>query len=242
MTQSLDTESLISTDIRNEEVREVLKLGHMPLAAAVRYLNIYVGSDPNWKQYLGEIFNKVKDPDKMRQLVSCAILLPAVDRSLTIDPAHPENLLFKIHAFRQLNERDWFKLFQDTFSRDVDIDAWRVMILAEGVIHPIDYAPMSRQAYNWLYEKAQNTGAVEIEGSNEISERFIRLVQVYGGAVICNIFSRHPHTIQSLVNWRTGYFFERNIFNVYKKDEIIKIKQAELQKTNKQLVKSIRII
>lgn len=243
MTESLDVESLVSTDLRNEEVREVIKQGNIA-SVAPRYLKTYVG-ETDWKAHLETLWqrSKNKDVEKFKQIICAAILLPAMDRSTQIDSAHPENLLFRMPYYHQLDTRDWLADFKKVFSRDVDINAWRSQVLVEGVIHPIEYHPFSRQAYNWLYEKAKDTGAIQTEkDGTEISQRFMRLVQVYGGAVICNIFTRHTNTIQTLVNWRSGYFFERNIYNVYKLDEILALKQAELQKANKSLVKSIKIV
>lgn len=244
MISTKEESKLLSTEIQNEEIREVLKENVLPVEVAKRYLNIYLGQLDNWDHYLGLLWKySSSNPEKMKQLVCAAMLLPAVDRSTKIDQTHPENLLLKVRSFHQIDQRDWFELFKQTYNRDVEIDVWRMQALSLGVVHPIEYQPISRQAFNWLYEKVEYNNLIHNdEIKKDITSRLTHMIQAYGGAVICNIFTRHAKTLETIVNWRTGYFFERNIFNVYKIDEILKIKKAELQKTNQKLVKSIKVL
>lgn len=67
------------------------------------------------------------------------------------------------------------------------------------------------------------------------------LVKAYGGAVICNIFINHKSNVDKVFNWRSGYFFEKQIHKVYSIDQIKKIKLAELNKTNSQYIKKVGV-
>lgn len=242
---------MLATDFRNNDVNEILKDNKFNESVAKRYLNTYVGFNTDWSVQIDYIWQRIlktkgsnEDHQKLLyRAIACAVLLPAVDRSTYIDIAHPENLLLKISGYKQLQERDWFQLFQDTYRKDMDNEDTRNCALALGVIHPFDLAPYPRQAFNWLYERAERSGVITDDDiKHDISARFENLVQAYGGAVICNVFTRHDGEIKNLVNWRTGYFFERAINNVYTREEILKIKKLELEKTNKNLIKSIKII
>jgi hypothetical protein len=55
------------------------------------------------------------------------------------------------------------------------------------------------------------------------------------------MFVKHKNNISKVFNWRSGYFFEKEIHKVYKIDEIIKIKNTELQKLNQKYVKKITL-
>ena len=126
--------------------------------------------------------------------------------------------------------------------KDILIQNNRKNLLGLGVIDPIDYSPLTRQAYNWLYSEAQNAGIINEGNKKEISIKLQNLVRIYGGAVISNIFSNHKSSLNKILNWRSGYFFEKEIHKVYKIDEIIKIKSTELQKLNQKYVKKITIL
>jgi hypothetical protein len=108
-------------------------------------------------------------------------------------------------------------------------------------VYPIVYAPWPRQAFNWLFKAAEESGQVTDENREQVEKRFERLVLTYGGLVICHIFQKEEYKIKKKVlNWRTGYFFERLIFDIYTIDQVLKIKKQELLKTNKTLVKQIQ--
>ena len=55
------------------------------------------------------------------------------------------------------------------------------------------------------------------------------------------VFVNHKTNIDKVFNWRSGYFFEKQIHKVYSVDEIKKIKLAELNKTNNKYIKTIDI-
>lgn len=213
-----------------------------------RYLNLYVGElgKDEWNRHLSTLMGRLKrkmDPqlakDQLRKIVSCAILLPAIDR--TKIPDNPENLLFWCSSYDQFNQRDWVAEFAEVVKRDDEITDWRNTCQRLGVIHPIVYAPYSRQAYNWLFRWAEDSGDMTDANKAVLEQRFERLVLTYGGLVVCSLFQKEEGKIKrKVLNWRTGYFFERLIFDVYSLDQVIKIKKQELSKTNPTLVKQIK--
>ncbi len=105
--------------------------------------------------------------------------------------------------------------------------------LSIGVIDPIEFQPFTRQAFNWLYEQATKTGVV----TKESEKRFRNLVWIYGGMAISNIFTRHEVKLKKVLNWRSGYFFERVLHEVYTFDQLQKIKQLELERTSEKLIR-----
>ena len=216
--------------------------GTLSKAAAARYLTIYLG-DPSANTWEGQIddlwtrLNRKGQADQMKQILSCAILLPAFDAQ---DLSQPEILLHKCQFYRQFNDRDWFRELQAVVARDIEISGWRAQALSLGVIKPFDLAPYTRQAYNWLYSHAEESGAVTEASKEDIRRRMANMVYAYGGAVICSVYHKEQDKqVKKIVNWRTGYFFERLIYRVYEPDQVIKIKTEELHKTNAKLVKRI---
>lgn len=200
------------------------------------YLNIYVAR-ADWKPYLDKLWTKVKhSKEEYCKAVACAILFPYHNRSFHVDSEHPEGFLLGIFRFDQYNERDWAEEFREVIDRDAKIQEMRKKFLHLGVIDPIEFAPYPRQAFNWLRLKAEET---KVEINDELSNDFKRLVHIYGGAVVCNLFSRHTEVIQRVLNWRSGYFFERSIYEVHSPDEIYKIKKAELDHANEKLIRKL---
>jgi hypothetical protein len=149
--------------------------------------------------------------------------------------------LFWCTAWTQFNEKDWFKLFQENIEEDIRITKDRNAIIMLGVVDPIDVSPLTRQAFNWLYNRAKEVSDLNEDNTKELEAKFFNLVKAYGGAVICNMFVKHKNNISKVFNWRSGYFFEKEIHKVYKIDEIIKIKNTELQKLNQKYVKKITL-
>jgi hypothetical protein len=130
-------------------------------------------------------------------------------------------------------------MFQDFVKKDIEIIENRNKIIVLGVIDPIDISPLTRQAFNWLYDQAKASNVIDKDNAEDIKLKFSNLVKAYGGAVICNMFVKHKKNIQDVFNWRSGYFFEREIHKVYSLDSLIKIKTTELQKVNQNYVKRI---
>lgn len=213
---------------------------------ATRYLNIYV-AEIDWNTHIARVFNKIKAQgyspdeakDRLRKIIACTILLPIYDKQKVPDP--PENLIYWCPSWHQFNDRDWYALLEEVHAKDVNIAKWRNQSQSLGIIDPIDYSPITRQAFNWLYGAAEESGSITAENQQRLEQAFKKLVWAYGGAVICSLFQKPDAGIKRKVhNWRTNYFFERLIFDNYSIDQVIKIKRQELKKTNPKLVKQIR--
>lgn len=212
---------------------------------AVKYLSLYVG-DADWSKHIDTLWSRLlRKHDEsqakvlLKKTIACATMLPVYDR--TKIPDNPENLLFWCPTYQQFNEKDWTEIFLEIVSKDEQIEGWRLECQRLGVVYPIVYAPWPRQAFNWLFKAAEESRQVTEENREQVEKRFERLVLTYGGLVICHIFQKEEYKIKKKVlNWRTGYFFERLIFDIYTIDQVLKIKKQELLKTNKTLVKQIQ--
>lgn len=230
------------------ELEKVVVQGTLPVPVAIKYLTLYLGV-ANWGDHINSLWNrftrqnglsKEAMADKMRRSVACALLLPTHDRS-RLDRDRPENLLHRVSTWDQFKERDWFADFQAVVARDLQIKEWRKQALQLGIIDPVEDAVFCRQAFNWLFEQAQSSGCVTAETKDDIVTRHKNMVKAYGGAVISNVFMRHEEVLKKVLNWRTGYFFERAIYDVYTSEQVLKIKRVELTKTNSRLVKRVKV-
>lgn len=212
---------------------------------AIKYLNLYIG-ESDWGRHIDALWTRLAKKHNesdaraiLRKTIACATLLPIYDR--TKIPDNPENLLFWCPSYQQFSEKDWFSLLLEVIAEDEKIEGWRLECQRLGVIYPIVYAPWPRQAYNWLYKAAEESGQLNDDNRELIEKRFERLVLTYGGLVVCHIFQKEEHKIKKkILNWRTGYFFEKLIFDIYTIDQVLKIKKQELAKTNPTLVKKIQ--
>mgnify|MGYP006921279549 CR=1 FL=1 len=211
-----------------------------------KYLNIYV-AEIDWERHRKVLFKRwtrsqLSEEEaiyRLRKVIACTVLLPYLDKHKVPDP--PENLLYQCFSFHQFEERDWYEELHKIVEEDKQIMKWRNQCQSLGIIDPIDYSPITRQAFNWLFSEAERSGVVTPENKQRIEQSFKRLVYAYGGAVVCSIFQKHANQISKKVpNWRTNYFFERLIFEVYSVDQVVKIKRQELKKTNPKLVKQIK--
>lgn len=226
----------LQLDPQNQEITKEI---------AIKYLNLYVG-ESDWGRHIDALWFRLlkrhgEEAAKtlLKKTIACATLLPVYDR--TKIPDNPENLLFWCPSYQQFNDEDWTSKFLAVIQRDEEIESWRLDCQRLGVVYPIVYAPWPRQAFNWLFKAAEESGHVNDSNKNLIEKRFERLVLTYGGLVICHIFQKEEYKIKKKVlNWRTGYFFERLIFEIYSIDQVLKIKKQELLKTNKTLVKQIQ--
>ena len=212
---------------------------------AVKYLNRYAG-DADWAHHMQRKWEllssrmRMDDAEELfKKIIACTILLPTFDKSRLTDP--PQNLFHGCMKYDQFDERDWVELLHKVKERDIEIRQWRNQCLSLGIIAPIQYSPITRQAYNWLYGKAVDTGVVTPENKASIVDSMEKLVYAYGGQVICGIFTKEEWKInKKVLNWKSNYFFERLIYDVYTFDQVFKIKQQELKKTNSKLVQQIR--
>lgn len=227
-----------------EDLDTVLKQNKINQTVAEKLLNLYVGP-ADWRASISTLYRRLvrkhgeeEGKNLTKKAISFTILLPAFDGSTKIDQNNPENLLFWGMSYHQFNQRDWFEELKKVVERDQQITDWRREALALGVIDPIDYQPYTRQAYKWLCGKAEETG---VELTQDLKLKFRQLVMTYGGAVISYIFTNHQDAVKKVVNWRSGYFFERIIFDVYSIEKVLKIKQTELQKTNDKFIKQVTV-
>lgn len=215
---------------------------------AERYLNLYVGEcESGWKYHIGDTYSKFLKKSNaedskalMRKVIACSILLPTYDKSVIKTPV--QNLLHWCHTWSQFNERDWVELLRIEIEKDKEIEGWRNQCLSLGVVHPIEYSPVTREAFNRLFGKAQDAGVITKENKADMVRRFQNLVLAYGGNVICYLFMKEEYKInKKVLNWRSNYFFEKLIFDTYTPEQVFKIKKQELAKTNPKLVKSVTI-
>lgn len=225
-----------------QPVVEAVENRKLDFELAIKYLNLYV-AELDWSPHLSNLWRNVKSKfsnedlakEYMRRAISCTILLPLVEKTQIPDP--PSNLLFWCTKWNQFNEHDWFDMLIEVFNQDIEIASKRNIALKLGVVTSIDVPPMTRQAYNWLYEQA----ALSLSENDlkNVTDKFTNLVRAYGGAVICNMFMNHKHNISKVLNWRSGYFFEKELHKVYTIDQIVKIKTTELNKTNQKYIKKL---
>ncbi len=229
------------------EVEENSKLIEGNLgAAAARYLTIYLGEPTvgDWNSHIADLYarNEKKQKDNiaafMRNAISCAILAPLYDN---VNTDHPENVLHKVQYWRQINEQDWFEILKRIAAEDMKIMENRAKMLSLGVIEPLAWQTNTRQAYNWLSERAKDSGSMTEDNQDVMRTRLSNVVYAYGGAVVCAVFMKNPDWVKKLTNWKTGYFFEKLIYKVFTPEEMYKLKKAELEKSNEKLVKSVRI-
>lgn len=233
----------------NPEITEkVLEKNKLPHDVSTKYLNLYVGHSDTWLDAITRLYGLLKSRnkelpeeqllEKIKQGISFAILFPAHDRSLKIDKDNPENHLFWSQSFSQLEGKDWFAEFQKVFRQDTNITEYRKEVLKLGVIDAVEFHPLSRQAYRWLCESAESS---EVELTPELKKKFYNLVMAYGGAIITYMYEKHSKEIdKKVINWRSAYFFERLMYQVYQPEQVIKIKQNDINNTNPQWVKTVK--
>lgn len=221
----------------------------LPREQAIKYLQVY-NAEIDWNPHLNKLYERLSKKmseseakSAMRKQIACAILLPVIDQSVMTDP--PENLLFWCVSYHQYSSRDWVKELFDIWKKDQKIEETRNKCLDVGIVFPLEYNPNTRQAFNWLVDKAVKSGSINEDNKEQVNKRLQNLVFAYGGAVVCSVFSKPELSkkIDKIPNWRSGYFFERLIFEVYKPDDILKIKQHEINKiksVNNKLVKKIK--
>jgi len=225
------------------EVRQAIEDKSLSISVADKYLKLYV-ANIEWEQHIASLWNNALKKygndtvakDHVKKAIACATILPLVEKTTIPDP--PSNLLFWCTGWKQFNEQDWFDIFISVLKEDVLISEKRNKIIKTGIIDPIDVSPLTRQAFNWLYEKAQEENLDE-ELRKQLKDKLANIVKAYGGAVICNIFTKYKKNVEDVMNWRSGYFFEKQIHKVYTIDEIIKIKTVEINKMNSNYIKKV---
>lgn len=225
-------------------IESAVNSGSLSVDLAEKYLTIYVG-EADWREKISQLWTvqkrKLKDEDKakdfIKRSVACACLSPMLNRVQVPEEKHV--LLFWVSGWPQFNERDWFDVFVSVLKKDMEIESIRKKIISSGIFEQIDMSPLTRQAYNWLYERLDRESFSSDDKKTEASEKIKNLVKIYGGAVVCNIFTNYPLNVDKVLNWRSGYFIEKEIHKVYSVDQILKIKSSEAAKTNSKYVKNI---
>lgn len=214
----------------------------LPVKLAEEYLNIYV-ADIEWSQHIKKLWKNFSNKNKteeeckalVKRAVSCAILLPATENTQIPDPPH--SLLFWCTGWAQFYEKDWFDIFKKVVKQDIKIKNSRIELINHGIIDPVDHSPVTRQAFNWLYEHAEEQ--IQKENKQAVVNKLKNIVSIYGGAVVSSIFMSHQSNVDNVLNWRSGYFFEKEIYKIYSLEKIKKIRSAEFAKTNPSFIKTI---
>jgi len=228
-----------------QSMTTVVEDGTMPLDVAEKYLSLYIG-ECDWNSKIAYLWStqkkKFKDEDSAKEYVkksvACACLTLIYNK--TAIPEDKSSLLFWVGGWPQFNERDWFSIFREIIKKDLEIDQHRKAVIQLGVFDYIDMSPITRQAYNWLYDLLDKEKFDSQEKREEGIQKIKNLVKIYGGAIICNLFTNHQASVDKVLNWKSGYFIEREIYKVYSVDQIIKIKSAEVNKTNKNYIKNFK--
>jgi hypothetical protein len=219
---------------------EVVENSTLPVDVADKYLKLYI-ADIDWKPHISSLWNNAVKKfrnetvakDHVKKAVACATILPLVQK-ISI-PEIPSNLLFWCTGWKQFNEGDWFDIFKGVIKEDLEIIEKRNKCISIGVTSRVDTVPITRQGYNWLYEKS-----VEEIGHNvDVQDKMKNIVKAYGGAVVCNLFVNHKNHVDHVFNWRSGYFFEKEIHKVYTIEDILKIKAKEISKINSKYIMKV---
>lgn len=227
-----------------QQVREVIDTNNLSISVAEKYLKLYV-ANIDWSDHIASLWknstNKFKNEQEaknyVKKAIACATLISYLEK--TPIPEQPKNLLFWCTAWKQFDQHDWFSLYIDILKEDVNISENRNNIISIGIVDPIDISPITRQAFNWIYSKAEESHNLDEIDIVDLKSKFTNLVKAYGGAVICNLFINHKLNVDKVFNWRSGYFFEKQIHKVYSVDQMVKIKSAELSKTNKKYISNL---
>lgn len=229
-----------------QEIENAILEKSLPIPVAEKYLKLYVADVPwdqsiktLWSNSINKTRNEELSKEYVKKAISCATILPFLEKTNIPDP--PTQLLFWCTGWAQFNKRDWFSLYLDILKEDIRVSQLRNELIQIGIIDPIDVSPITRQAYNWLHQKAEESESLSDTEMQNLSIKFANLVKAYGGAVICNMFINHKLNVEKVFNWRSGYFFEKQIHKVYSIDQIKKIKSAELKKTNNKYVKKVGV-
>lgn len=228
-----------------QSLESVVNDGTVSFDLAEKYLTLYIG-ECDWKEKIGQLWTvqkkKIQNEDKAKDFVkksiACTCLSPIVNKVNIPDEKHV--LLFWVSGWPQFNERDWFAMFQDVVKKDIEIEKSRRKIIQLGIFDQIDMSPLTRQAYNWIYDRLDRESFSSEDKKIEAVEKIKNLVKIYGGAIICNLFTNYSSHVDKVLNWRSGYFIEREIYKVYSIDQIMKIKSAEINKTNKNYIRTLK--
>lgn len=222
---------------------QLVKNGSLSIEVADKYLTLYLG-ESNWPEKISQLWTvqskrhgEEKAKEIVKKCIACACLSPVINK--TVIPEENHVLIFWVAGWPQFNERDWFSMFKEVVKSDIEIEKNRTLVMQCGIFEHIDIPPLTRQAYNWLYERLDGEKFVSQEQKEKSVTKMKNLVRIYGGAVICNVFTSYSSNVDKVLNWRSGYFIEKEIYKIYSIDQIIRIKKAEIQKTNSNYIRKV---
>lgn len=222
---------------------QLIKNNSLSIDVADKYLTLYLG-ESNWPEKISQLWTvqskrhgEEKAKEVVKKCIACACLSPIVNK--TAIPEENHVLIFWVAGWPQFNERDWFEMFKEVVKSDLQIEKNRLTIMKFGIFEHIDIPPLTRQAYNWLNERVNQEKFVNQELKEKSVTKMKNLVRIYGGAVLCNLFTNYSSNVERVLNWKSGYFVEKEIYKVYSLDQIIKIKKSEIQKTNSNYIRKV---
>ncbi len=226
--------------------QKAIQEDRLTLADAKKYLTLYLGP-ADWDSALKRLMSQLRKyksspTEQMREIVSCAILLPVYTDTRV--PQEPTTVLFWAKSPSNLELRNWYQTLKDEMVKDVQLEKNRQIVSSSGLIHPIDYSPLTRQAFNWMFLKGKEIGHINDQNKHDVEQRYKTLISIYGGQVICSLFQKNTRTnpvLTKVINWYTGYFIERLIYSTFDLTQVMKIKEQELKKTNKSLIKQLTL-
>lgn len=234
-----------------ETLENFTKTNRLSKDLASHYLNIYVSPNVDWTSAINKKYNFISRKnthltpeeigEKMKTILCATILMPAYYPSVreSLKSREPDYLLHAVDKFDQFGNKQWVEELHKVVTKDIEIQKFRTQIMSIGIISQIEYQPYYRQAFNWLIERAEKNGDVNDNNRENVKTSMRHIVVRYGGMAISNLFSRHTDVVNTIVNWRTGYFIERALFRIYSPEEIKKIKQIELAESPQRLVQKI---
>jgi hypothetical protein len=222
---------------------QLIKSNVLSIEVADKYLTIYLG-ESTWPEKISQLWavqskrhGEEKAKEIVKKCIACACLSPVINK--TTIPEENHVLIFWVAGWPQFNERDWFSMFKDVVKSDIEIEKNRNLIIQLGIFDHIDIPPLTRQAYNWLYERLDGEKFTSQEQKEKSVTKMKNLVKIYGGAVICNVFTNYSSNVDKVLNWKSGYFIEKEIHKIYSMNQIIKIKKSEIQKTNSNYIRKV---
>lgn len=202
------------------------------------YLSVYYSDQTDWMRQLDKLWSRNSSRENKRRQIAYTILSPYFVKTRPTDPV--EALLFVCFKFDNFNEINWEEKLEEIFKQDQIIKANRSQFLTMGCIAPVEYHVKSRQALKWLYEEASHDKTINVENKNDVLNRLKSLILIYGPSVICSLFQRKELKSEMMLktpNWRTGYFVERYIYEYFSIDQLIQMKQKDLDSSPDELVK-----
>lgn len=201
------------------------------------YLSVYYSDKPDWMKQLAKLQRKGKPREMSRKHLAYTILSSYLLKVRTTDP--PEALLFACFKFDSFDDLDWASKLEDIFDEDQLIKANRNRMMG-SIISPVEYHSRSRQALKWLYEEASADPTVDESNKEMVLQRLRNSILLYGPSAICSLFQR-PDIKSSFFmkapNWRTGYFIERALYEHFSFEQLVQMKERDLESAPSELIK-----